>query len=347
MAEKESQHFVPRFYFRIYNGDAKWICCLRKEDSRVVPRASVESQCARHLLYGSKRVEDWLSQREGLYASVLRRLTTDVEGGGRPNLTPMQRLVLCEALLVQRARTPHEHRKNEAAFGGMRTYIADTWRSSNGDDQPLPDHLSTAKPQSWALLQQIKFATESAPLLMDLRLVLVVNNSSHPFIFGDAPVVFCNQHLWHVKDHGVLGVRTPGLQVFAPLTPSVVMLMFDASVYSGPACMADVVVTSNEADVWQINMLQLHHSEHYLYFREPRSASYVAGLWSRSRRRCKPLLGRMRVLPPGSRMIDGQPNRGELLQVFDPHLPVRLDLSFLMTNRVSAMDYHIRRRSER
>ena len=111
--------------------------------------------------------------------------------------------------------------------------------------------------------------------------------------------------------------------------------------------MTDVVTTSKESDVWQINMLQLHHSEHYLYFRDPCTAPYVAGLWSRSRRRCKPLLGRMQVHPPGSRMIDGQPNRGELLHVFDPHLPVRLDLSFLKTNLVSAMDYHIRRRSER
>ncbi len=346
MAEKERQHYVPRFYFRIFNGDARWICYLSKADSRVVPRASVESQCARHRLYGSKEVEDWLSQREGLYASVFRQLLADIDSGRRPALTSTQRLILCESLLIQRARTPHEYRKNEAAFGGMRAYIADAWKSSNGDDQPLPGHLSEATPQVSVLLQQMKLAMESAPHLMDLRLVLVVNHASCPLVFGDAPVVFCNQHLWHVKDRGVLGVRTPGLQVFAPLTPGVAILMFDAKAYSGPALMADIVTTSKDSDVWQLNMLQLHHSEHCLYFRDPRSASYVEGLWSTSRRKCKPLLGRMHVHPPGSRLIDGRPNRGELLHVFDPHLPVRLDLSFLKTDSVAAMDYHIRRRSE-
>lgn len=53
-----------------------------------------------------------------------------------------------------------------------------------------------------------------------------------PFIFGDAPVVFYNSYYRNVTARGVLGLQSPGLQIFFPLDSTTLLLLMDDKVYS-------------------------------------------------------------------------------------------------------------------
>ena len=48
MAANASHHYVPQFYFKLFNGGERLISVLLTKDGRIIPRASIKGQCTRH-----------------------------------------------------------------------------------------------------------------------------------------------------------------------------------------------------------------------------------------------------------------------------------------------------------
>src|SRR5262249_31364694 len=162
-------------------------------------------------------------------------------------------------------------------------------------------------------------------------------------VFGDSPVVFCNTYYRNVTTRGVLGYQTPGLQVFFPLDAQIALLLIDDQVYGGKY-RDDVVLDIHErSDVSQLNALQLHHSLNAVYFADASDADYVLALWHAH----KPTIiqPQARFLKRTDLQVMGESPQGQVVfHGFEPHLNIKLDLSFVRCEPIAAKDYHFRRR---
>ena len=198
----------------------------------------------------------------------------------------------------------------------------------------------TADPQA-VVLRSILDHTEAVPLIYDLKMCLLRNRTDDPFIFSDSPVVFYNTYYRKVIDRGVLGLQTPGLQVFMPLDSRTTLMLIDATVYEGRYRESDFVDIVHRSDISHLNAIQLHHSSHGVYFSDRQSGEYVRDLLrAHADRLSKP---KTEFHIRKNWLVDGQPT-DELDQVFERQLDHQLELSFVECTPIEASAFHFRRR---
>ena len=256
-----------------------------------------------------------------------------------------------QGALVQRARTMQEVDKvsdgiDRSFLEVFKGYVrhARNIESREEISRAIEDgHICIETDRTWVVTNSLVTALDSVILVADLSLHLLRNQTDFPFIFSDAPVVFCNTHYRNVEHRGVLGLQTPGLQIFFPLDPRTLLLLMDDAVYFGAYRNHVVVDITERSDVSQLNALQLHHSLNSVYFGHDGDAEYVSDLWRAHR---------STIVPPREEfkmrhgwLVDNKPVK-EVLHSFEPHLNFRLSLSFIQCNPIRASEYKFSRRSQ-
>jgi hypothetical protein len=111
------------------------------------------------------------------------------------------------------------------------------------------------------VIYTMNIAGKTAIALHDLTPVLIHNEAKIEFISSDAPVVLFNQWAQQVKHRGVLGWASAGLQVFLPLSPRVLLLLYDRDVYS-----IEKTVLSKSSSVQALNALHVARPVKNIYF---------------------------------------------------------------------------------
>ena len=96
--------------------------------------------------------------------------------------------------------------------------------------------------------------------MKDLRF-LVLTQTKSAFITSDNPVVKYNQYYENVRAFGTTGIGQKGLQIFLPLSPNHLLVLYDGNVY-------DHVKSHklSENDIDTINVLQILFAETNVYF---------------------------------------------------------------------------------
>ena len=112
----------------------------------------------------------------------------------------------------------------------------------------------------------LKAASHTLPFAMDLSCKLVVAKPGSEFITSDSPVVFYNQALEEMQGHQGIGTASKGLQVFFPISPECMILLYDGSVYKVGGRRERTVRLSQQRDMDQINTLLLANAEENIYF---------------------------------------------------------------------------------
>ncbi len=181
------------------------------------------------------------------------------------------------------------------------------------------------------LLQSLLIAYQNVVAISDLTLLILRNHTAYPFIFGDVPAVFSNHYMRDVHGSGVLGFLNRGLMIFMPIDNKTHLLLYDSAVYSPDYTSAGCIDIFNKPDVSQLNALQSHASQDNVYFSDLAHEEYICELLTAHRALLRNQRGEFVVHGSGEMLIDGRPNEGELLHIFEPQLPVTPDLSFFTT----------------
>jgi hypothetical protein len=344
-----NQHFVPQFYFRMFIGDARRVHLLLKNDRRIILDAPIKGQCARHRFH-SAEIERQFSALEGQHSRALRQWR-DLAWSAPVPLEPEHLAGLWHAVLLQRARTELELEKTAPAHEAvMLEMFSEHVRRSPGieDREQLLQYLERGNitikenPQRLAALA-ISSAIESTLLISDLDVHVLRNRTDYPFLFGDSPAVFYNTLYRNVTHRGVLGYQTPGLQIFYPVDSRTLIMLLDAEAYRGRYRDSLTVDVESRCDVSQLNALQIHHSHRAIYFGDACHRDYVLDLWDAHAPAIADhrdqLHNRKGWLVKGERVDDN------LYHVFEPHLNIRLALSFIECEPVHPAKYEFRRRS--
>jgi hypothetical protein len=110
-------------------------------------------------------------------------------------------------------------------------------------------------------------ATEAFPLMLDMQSKLLINRTGEEFVTSDNPVVSYNQLLSFRKFGSNCGLATKGLQMFFPLDPQKMVLLYDPVAYRVGADSRNVIDVGSLQDVYSLNTLQVCSARANIYFR--------------------------------------------------------------------------------
>lgn len=254
MAEKKkNNHFVPRFYLRGF-GTGEFVPVYNIKNRKFIPRASLSGQCQRPYFYGATpHIENALADLEGVAAQVIRAILRDEV---MPPKESPDYVALITFIWLQDCRTPHA---GDEAMRMMNMLFGAAMRDMPDAPGPVDDvELVHENP----VLFVMGVSARMIPVLLDLRPVLLRNDSSVGFVTSDCPVVKFNQWAQGITDRGVLGAASRGLQLFLPLSPSLLLAFYDPSVY---ATNKKIRLVSSHS-VQGLNALQLTTAVDNFYF---------------------------------------------------------------------------------
>lgn len=261
MAKHKRQHFVPQFYLRRFSKDGKSINIWNIARQIKICNANLKNQCYRNYFYGQDSiVEETLSTIEANAAQVLHSIG-DTSLPPSPGSEGHQFLIIY--ILMQHARTLRMADELNELTDNLAKYLARGSKELEGIDLDSV-RVGLKEPA----LSALSTATTCYPLLFDLAYKVLVNKTSLEFVTSDHPVVLYNQLMSFRKDGSNTGFATKGLQIFLPIDPHHMILLYDSNVYSVGTVRRNTVYITRRRDVEKLNLLQFCSASENVYFRD-------------------------------------------------------------------------------
>ena len=305
-------HYVPRFYLRRFKSQSRRINIHNISSNLTRRDASIKHECSKSDYYRTAQIEDALAELEGRASHAISALC---EG---KHVAEME--IIRQFIAVQHQRTPSSAQR-------AATFHSKVHKRLGGDavdiemDQRV--RFDTVSPKNFPVfnLLMIDVLTEA---LADLKLV-VVQDTSDVFITSDNPVFKYNQYLEDIRNRGTTGLGQTGIQIFFPLSPKHILVLYDANVYEYVKKQRPTAT-----DVTSLNGLQVISANRNLYFSDWMQATTVENLASQY----SPLRPQTSVVLDEF-SSDEHPSHS-LVVGYEQSPNVRLDLSFLRVKKRAA-----------
>jgi hypothetical protein len=256
MPDHKNQHYVPRCHLKPFsvNGDGKAINLLNINKCLLVQNAPIKNQCAKAYFYGKDLVvERGLQEIEGKYASIV----SDVIINQECDYEDLK--FLRDFSYLQYLRTDTAARRTAVAQEDMTELI---FEREPEESKPAPFT------QNEIVQLAIKIFSETVGAVGDLKVCLVSNKTSHPFITSDDPAVMLNR--FYAQRLGPRwkspGIGSAGAMFVLPLSPSLLMYSYDGDIYTCPDGIKHMVKIDKESDAVALNMLQYIKASQNIYF---------------------------------------------------------------------------------
>ncbi|UCI05143.1 DUF4238 domain-containing protein [Mesorhizobium sp. B1-1-8] len=252
MAENKNQHFVPRVHLAPFSvcAEGKAIHLLNLDRKKVIFDAPVKNQCSRDYFYGQDwKLEEAIQAVEGHYGQCVASLHKPGAVIDASRATVLRRFAYLQHVRTEAAA----HRSAEFVF-------AATNFSGVSFEQPtFKEAVNTA------VIAAMRHYAHTMTVVDDLKVRVVRNLTSVPFLTSDDPAVLANR--WHqqrVQDRS-FGVSSAGALLFLPLTPTLLAVFLDGDVYQAEH-VGGWISVSNPADILACNHQQILNCAANLYF---------------------------------------------------------------------------------
>ncbi len=185
--------------------------------------------------------------------------------------------IITFALLLH-ARTKYSAEEMEEAFDQMAKKLLSKYPQIKEED------LKNLKfGFEYPAQAPVSIAAEQIFVGFDLAFKLLINNTTTPFITSDHPVVFYNQLF---EPHKTIfttstGPASKGHQIFLPLSPKLMILFYDSTIYDVGEEYQDSVLVTDQNDINSMNGLQYLNALSNLYFNQDVTESYINFLETR------------------------------------------------------------------
>lgn len=273
MPDNKNQHYVPQFYLKNFTSSESKRCIniLNIDRDRVILNASLRDQCSKGYFYGKDSVLDaLLTGLEGISSAEIRSL---IAGEVMERASILLRLFIS----VQKGRTLYAVEQAYSLVVGMQAELA---KHSPAGEQlpkfPTKDEMKDINIKQHVLLY---------PMLMDLSSALLVNATAIDFITSDNPVVLCNRFY---KDNHLSGsgLAKAGIEIYLPVSPRLVVLLYDGYIWHAPERLKDGTITITRANwVDSVNELQILNAQSNLYFADDGDAKDISDLFAKVKER--------------------------------------------------------------
>jgi hypothetical protein len=315
----DENHFVPQFYLRRFSDDGSSIKLLNLMQAKIVPAASIAGQCKKHKLYAfNPETEGALGKLEGDAAGILRRIDETSE---LPSVSSKESDALKFFLLMQKVRTVGAGRvANE-----MTDYFGKIYFPEGADIEKEGLKWSNSKiVEKFPNALSMEIVAENAHLISDFDLHLFMNRTDLEFITSDNPAVAHNLYCEGINHRGVMGVGCSGYQLILPISPHMLIMMYDHEVYSiGPTRRSQVSNLMKRSEIETLNSFQMLNAEHNVYFRDEKTG--LASLTRLEALRRKRELKRL-VFVSTKPIDEGDGKSSSIIHHFERLLPLSMKL---------------------
>lgn len=335
MSEPKKHHYVPQFYLKNFSEDRKNINLYNFKRDHFIGGAPISGQCYRRKLHS---FQPGLEQRLGKMeqeASAAIRAILDIREA--PPIQAKEWMDMLIFTIFQKSRTARSIESAET----MKDFYIDHLTSGNAPEPGSAVEKIVADKTTSA---QIVFSIipEIAGVVTDLKMHLLINDTPEDFLIGDDPVVLHNMYCEGTTHRGVLGWDCRGLQAFVPLSPKILLMLYDLETYrvNGDRGAQHTTTLQSTRDIRSLNSLQALNAHENLYFYGAPTPDLETFCHQMREKRVK---GRSTlVITKPTKEADG--TTSQLLHTFEPLLPIRLAPSFIKI-RQSAKSVPLHQRS--
>ena len=317
---KARHHFVPQFYLRAFQSDRNRLNIFNLTNDKLIPDASLRDQCYKHKFHGkTDELEDKLADLEDSLAPSLAK----IRNGEFPGFQTQDHSYLIVFIALQLLRTSAAASRmnlgadkltKKAFDGDPRLAGIDLNQVEIGFENPVFLSLGTLEAMIYAL--------------DDLQLHFLCATGQQRFITSDNPVFKYNQYCEGINDVGITGGTSRGLQLFVPVSPTLLMILYDPSVYKSRKKSGAITPTISNADVDALNQLQVVGADQNLYFADWNDADYVRRIFGKAKSFRNP-----DPVQVNEFFELGNENPSSLIQIFERTPNLKLDLSFITLKR--------------
>jgi len=268
--KKKRQHFVPKFYLRGFSFDGgNRLHLILADERKAIPRIGLKKQCYEDYFYGKDpKVENALQELEGGMAEVIRGISANQR---MPEPGTSHDFVFRTFVCLQWGRTKFHAEMSEAGFDKMLKVAYGTFLRAQGLTQEQIDELRIGTENPGLL--SLGMTSEIVPFIGDLGTKLVQAGDYGEFVTSDAPVVLYNPYLLGRYPGCVTGIGTRGLVIFYPISPKLLVVLYDRGCYRVGPSRARIVSISNPDDLVAVNNFQFLHADNTVYFHNEASAN--------------------------------------------------------------------------
>lgn len=262
------QHYVPQMILRNFSRNGATTSLVVLGTSKRVPDAPINRQCYEPYFYGADQV------MEKSFASEEAKISTLLGDLSRDRLESLGH----EELLALKLFAHYQHARTRAAAESLSNFAEAFMKSAIrgtatlNHDEALREGIEKVRIRlNGAQNESIWQAAKSTPLVYDLEVRFLTTSRAQGFAIGDHPVVAYNQFAEH---HPILsryptstGLALKGLQLFMPLSPSVMLALYDPAVYQYDG---KRVCGAGPRDVGFLNAMQAVNAWECVFFDEAR-----------------------------------------------------------------------------
>ena len=225
--EKKNQHYIPKFYLRnfSYEKNEKQIGIYNLKSSFFFDKATLKDQGSKNFFYGKDGIiENNLSNIEGQLATLIN---TIINHKILPQKDSFLHIVLLTFVGLTDIRNPvFINFLKDSLESAMKKEILEL--DPNADIEKLIRKINHDEAIEMAF-SGLKPIIENT---VDLDFKLLINKTEIPFISSDFPVVKYNKFLEMKKwKHGKTGYSNTGLKIFIPLSPEIIIVLYDSMIY--------------------------------------------------------------------------------------------------------------------
>ncbi|WP_042663847.1 DUF4238 domain-containing protein [Haloferax sp. ATB1] len=283
MPERKNQHYVPEHYLRAW-ADNEITNALPLSKGESFPE-HISSICSRNYFYGDPPVvEAELQHIDGYHANPVSELR------GKDNLTdlsPQQIKLLLSFITTQRSRTKATKEDIRAGEDFLRDAIKDDFEHDRYEDLITWDPELTPEERVDTMVDASLLGTHHYVIglgifgyhaIKDLEAVMLCNLTDQEFIISDSPIVFDNP--CYKPNYGIVaGLGNRGLQIFCPISPDQLLLLYDPQIYNLKSNHKQQVLIKSQEIVNQFNQTQFHNAENTVLFHNS-TEDYIQDLHS-------------------------------------------------------------------
>lgn len=284
MPERKNQHYVPQHYLEAWSSNNK-INTLHIPSEGIF-REDIQKVCSRNYFYGKPHVEDELVHLEGHHATSLNKLR---DGATLPNLSLTETRLLLSFVTTQRTRTRATKLDIQSEDDLLREGVKEDLEANRYDDLIDWKEGLTDKDKEDALVDASVLGIHHRLMVQgifgyisigDLEGVMLCNVTNREFLISDSPIVHDNPR--YKSELGMVraGLGNRGLQIYCPIDPNRILLLYDPAVYSFDHNSKKQVLIRAPEVADQLNLLQFHNAESIVMF-DSSSDDYIKDLFNR------------------------------------------------------------------
>lgn len=275
MSAKKNQHYVPQSYLRLFSNDGKNIGVYHINEDKIIPSAAISNQVSEDYFYSKDiRIEEDLDYMESKGMLAFHKLIN------RPQykLHEVERFNIICYIVLQYGRTLKAVNKLEASTNeyGMRLF-----KEFYGQNEIDP-HLRYGFKEPGASALNIICNCILGCCDLSYKVLEIDRNIVSHFITSDNPVCLFNPlfDMFGYKDAIALGQR--GLCMLMPLTPRIVIVLFDHDVYKmGNRSSYSIIKQYNDINI--INRIIASSANEILIFNNRFPISYEIRSFAKKR----------------------------------------------------------------